>query len=265
MDAPALSAEVIFSFYLKIDRLQLLLSHNVLSDTDKKNIIELIKRRAEGEPLAYIVGEKEFFNLSFRVNSSTLIPRPETETIIEVVSEVFSPQAPFLFVDCGAGCGNICITLLKRFPASQGVAIEVSYPAIEVLVDNVILHKVDSRLFVLQGNLLSAIKEDSVDLVVSNPPYLSPLYVENIQKEVLEFEPSLALFGGEKGYEICIEIIKDAFRILKKGGYLIMEMDQYQILHLKEIFPSYLKWKEFSIHKDFAGKERVILLKKDVR
>ncbi len=265
MDAPSLSAEAIFSYYLKKTRLEIILSQDVLSEDEEKALLSLIMRRARGEPLAYIVGEKEFFGLNFKVNPYTLIPRPETETIIEVMLELFSIEQPFFFVDCGAGAGNICITLVKNFPLCQGIAIDLSSHALEVLEENISLHGVEDRLFIVQGDLLSPFKEGSVDVVVSNPPYLSPLYLENIQKEVVNFEPSIALFGGEEGHEIPAEVIKGAFRILKDGGYLIMEMDQNQLLHLDDIIPSFTQWKDISIYKDLTDRERVLLLKKYVR
>jgi len=262
VDAPELSAEVIFSFSLGMSRLELLISDLLLSREEKSRIMTLIKRRCRGEPLAYLVGEKEFFGLSFKVTPATLIPRPETETLVEVVLDLYPRHAPLVFADCGAGCGNICITLLKILPCARAVATDLSQEALYVLKENSALHRVTERLLMVQTDLLSCVKRASLDLVVSNPPYLSPLFLENIQESVVEFEPSLALFGGEMGHETPAKLLNEAWEVLRRGGYLVMELDRAQLIAKEEVFSLSQGWHHIRVYKDLMGNDRVLVVRK---
>jgi release factor glutamine methyltransferase len=183
----------------------------------------LIARRASREPLAYIVGRREFWGLSFEITPDVLIPRPETELIVEAALDLF-PRAddPLAIVDACTGCGCLAIALASERPSARVVATDISAPTLDVGRRNSALHGVQARVDFRQGNLLEGL-DGPVDLIVANPPYVRDGDRPGLQPEVREHEPSIALFGGADGLEIIRRLVSQAAACLGTGGYLIFE------------------------------------------
>jgi len=261
IDSPELSAEVIFAHCLNESRLNIILEDRSLSNSQAKEIIKLIKKRGQGVPLAYLLGKKEFYGREFFVDENVLIPRPCTELIIDLCKEKFPLNINLTFVDVGIGCGNIAITLLLEFPNFKGIGIDISKDALQVAKKNAEKFGVQTRLLLIQGNILSAIEDNSIALVVSNPPYLSCELLKKAMREVVEFEPLIALFGGEDGIQIPKYIFDQASRVLKKGGAIFMELDSSQMDSILDYLSYQRCWTDIKIYKDLEQKDRVIAAK----
>ena len=184
----------------------------------------LLERRAHGEPIQYITGETEFYGLPFRVTPDVLIPRPETEHLVEtVIALARSFNAPRI-VDVGAGAGAIAVALSHHLPNAQIATTDLSAAALAVARENAQRNRVDDRIRFLHGDLLAPVDGEQFDGVVSNPPYVPSLDRESLSVEVREYEPSLALFAGEDGLEIYRRLIPEAFASLARGGFIALEI-----------------------------------------
>jgi release factor glutamine methyltransferase len=184
----------------------------------------LLERRREGEPIQYITGACEFYGLPFRVTPDVLIPRPETEHLVERVLELAVAFTEPRIADVGTGSGAIAVALAHKMPNARIVAIDLSEAALDVALENAKHNAVADRIRFLQGDLLAPIASETFDLVVSNPPYVPAADRETLAIEVREFEPGLALFAGEDGLEIYRRLIPDAFGVLASGGLIALEM-----------------------------------------
>jgi release factor glutamine methyltransferase len=184
----------------------------------------LLERRREGEPIQYITGACEFYGLPFRVTPDVLIPRPETEHLVERVLELAVAFTEPRIVDVGTGSGAIAVALAHKMPNARIVAIDLSEAALDVALENAKHNAVADRIRFVQGDLLAPIASETFDLVVSNPPYVPAADRETLAIEVREFEPGLALFAGEDGLEIYRRLIPDAFGVLASGGLIALEM-----------------------------------------
>ncbi|HUD55952.1 MAG TPA: peptide chain release factor N(5)-glutamine methyltransferase [Terracidiphilus sp.] len=184
----------------------------------------LLERRREGEPIQYIAGECEFYGLSFRVTPDVLIPRPETEHLVESILGLAPVFAEPRIVDVGTGAGSIAVVLAHKLPGSHVAAIDVSETALDLARENAKRNGVAKRIRFLQGDLLAPAAGETFDFVVSNPPYVPSADRETLALEVREYEPGLALFAGEDGLEIHRRLIPDAFGVLASGGFIALEM-----------------------------------------
>jgi len=218
----------------------------------------LIKKRLQGFPLAYLTEKKEFWSLVFAVNSEVLIPRPETELIVEQVLSL-SPQTGTI-ADIGTGCGNIAVSLAKELPKIRVVATDVSKKALETAQVNAKTYKLD-RIEFYQGSLLAPLKmlklEDHCDIIVSNPPYVSEEDWEELSPEINEYEPKKALVAGQAGLD-CIEgLVTQAPPYLKSGGFLIFEFGVGQKDNILNMFGH--EWAEKRSYNDLYGIPRVMV------
>ena len=258
IDSPELSAEIIFAHCLKISRLDVLISKQTLTKQQIAEIHKLIVRRGEGEPLAYLIGKKEFYGYNFIVNKDVLIPRPCTETIIDLCKRLYLSDEVVMFSDVGTGCGNIAITLALEFNNFKGIALDISERALKVARLNLLNYNLMDRIILARSDLISCIKERTLDLIVSNPPYLSKELLNRASLEVINFEPINALFGGEKGLEIPKIIFDQARYSLKVGGRILMELDISQFGEITEYLHSVGCWENISVYKDLEGLNRVV-------
>ena len=218
----------------------------------------LIKKRLQGFPLAYLTGKKEFWSLVFAVNSEVLIPRPETELVVEKAISL-SPQTGTI-VDIGTGCGNIAVSLAKELPKIRVVATDISKKALETALLNAKTYKLD-RIEFFQGSMLAPLRklklEDSCDIIVSNPPYVSEEEWEDLSPEITEYEPKKALIAGQAGLE-CIEgLVSQAPTYLKSGGFLIFEFGAGQQEKILNIFGH--EWIEKRSYNDLYETPRVMV------
>ena len=183
----------------------------------------LVERRRAGEPIQYITGETEFYGLPIRVTPDVLIPRPETEHLVEKVIELAAAFSQLRIVDVGCGSGAIAIALAHHLPHAAITAIDLSAPALAVARENAELNGLTSRISFLQGDLLAPVRDEAFDIVVSNPPYVPNADRASLAVEVREYEPALALFTEGDGRNIYRRLIPAAFAVLVPGGCLALE------------------------------------------
>jgi release factor glutamine methyltransferase len=184
----------------------------------------LVERRRAGEPIQYITGETEFYGLPFQVTPDVLIPRPETEHLVEKVIELAAAFSQLRIVDVGCGSGAIAIALAHHLPHAAITAIDLSAPALAVARENAELNGLTSRISFLQGDLLAPVRDEAFDIVVSNPPYVPNADRASLAVEVREYEPALALFTEGDGLNIYRRLIPSVFAVLAPGGYVALEI-----------------------------------------
>jgi release factor glutamine methyltransferase len=266
-----LDAEILLSHIVTKDRAWLIIHRNDPLDEETRMLIEAaVNRRARREPLQYIVGKQEFWGLEFTVTPDVLIPRPETELVVESALKHIQPASrPVTIIDLCAGSGCIAVSLAKALDAAHIFATDTSAPALTVARANARKHNVSDRIRFLEGDLFVPLAglglQGMVDIIVSNPPYVRSGDLPALQPEVRDFEPELALIAGPKGTEIQQRIIDTAPEFLKKHGALIMEMGQGQSGALLRIVNDAGRYDMSAIMKDLAGIERVIVAKKRER
>jgi len=249
-EIPQKEARILLAHYLKKDQIYLLTHED--EKVVKEGYFELIQRRAKYEPIEYITNSANFYSEEFYVNSSVLIPRPETELLVDLVVSTCKGIKRPIIVEIGTGSGIISIMLAKLLPNACIKAVDISEDALKVAKKNAVLHKVDKKIEFIKSNLLDNVQESSFDMLVSNPPYIAkdePLDVG------LSYEPDLALFGGEKGDEILVDII-EIFKS-KNIKYLACEMGYDQKEKIKRYLPN------AKFYKDLAGLDRGFLVKKN--
>jgi release factor glutamine methyltransferase len=190
---------------------------------------ELVRRRLEGCPVAYLVGKKEFFSLEFEVGPEVLIPRPDTETLVMSCLEYARPQAAPKIVDVGTGSGAIAVAIAKNHSGAKLTAIDISAEALAVAQRNAAKHGVGERIRFLQGDLLAPLAQDErFDFILSNPPYIATEDLPKLPIGVRQYEPKLALDGGPGGYQVIERLVKSAGAHLNPGGWLIVEIGAAQ-------------------------------------
>lgn len=265
VDSPQLSARILAQKVLGLDTLGLVMrSGDEVSPAHYEEYESLVKRRACGEPAAYILCEREFFGLDFEVGPDVLIPRPETEELVELVQKYYPADLEFLFADFGTGSGILAVTLATLFPKARGIAIDISMGACMTAYRNAFRHNVADRIqFIRADFTTSIIKNASLDLVVANPPYLSESELKEVSREVSDFEPCHALVGGTRGDELisgCAPVIAKA---LKKGSMMFMEIGYLQGQSVKNIFElCEQNYTDVRIAKDLSGHDRIAVAKR---
>ena len=226
VDSPRLCARLLCAHALGLDKLGVALApERALDDAEARRLEVLARRRATGEPLAHITGRREFFGRPFRVTRQTLIPRPETELLVETALELL-PQGPLTFADLGAGSGCIGVTLACERPLWRGVLLEKSAGALSVARDNaaLLLGVEQERVTLVAGDLFAPpFRAGSFELVISNPPYIGAGERGEVMDEVLRFEPASALFSPADGLAHLAAVCGAARRVLRPGGRIILE------------------------------------------
>ena len=200
-----------------------------MPNDDKRTAFrELVRRRAEGTPVAYLVGRREFYSLSFNVSPGVLIPRPETELIVVTLLDLAkqrSDSSPPLIADAGTGSGILAVAVAKHLPAARVVATDTSQLALEIAANNARRHGVAERVQFIECDLLAGTAaEPAFDFIVSNPPYVSAAEFEKLPRDVKNFEPREALLAGPKGTEVIERLILQAAPRLRSGGHLLIEI-----------------------------------------
>ncbi|TVQ95374.1 MAG: peptide chain release factor N(5)-glutamine methyltransferase [Desulfovibrionales bacterium] len=260
VDSPRLSAELLVAEALGGSRLDLFLDlDKPLREPELARIRPLLVRRGSGEPMAYILGRREFYGLDFHVSPEVLIPRPDTELGIERALTMFSRDECFFFADVGTGSGALATTLLTLFPYAHCIATDISFGALRVAQNNLLRHRVGDRCLLVQGNLLGHLGPSRLDLIVANLPYIGERNTASLSREVLDFEPHLALFGGADGDELFVPFLEDVQRVVAPGGGLLMEVDPVQVPGVCHLLQWVFSRKtEIGVYKDLGGHERYI-------
>ena len=216
-----------------------------------------IERRLAGEPIQYITGECEFYGLPFNVNSDVLIPRPETEHVVEKVLELASLLVGPRLVDVGTGSGAIAIALAHESPGAKVTATDVSDAALRVARRNAERTEVAERIRFLEGDLLKPVAAEQFEFVVSNPPYVATDDRASLALEVRDHEPDVALFAGSNGLDIYRRLVPAAYRVLVAGGFAVFEIGYGQAEAVAELF-SAAGFVDIEFAKDLQGVDRVI-------
>lgn len=207
----------------------------VLAAEEAALFVAMLARRATGEPMQYIFGETEFYGLPFRVTPDVLIPRPETEHLVEVVLEKAAALAAPRILDVGTGSGAVAVALAHKLPHAAITAIDISERALAVAEDNARRNGVAERIRFLRGNLLEPVGAERFDIVASNPPYVAASDSATLAVEVREHEPALALFAGAEGLELIRRLIPEAFAALVPGGLFALEFGYAQATAVGEM------------------------------
>jgi release factor glutamine methyltransferase len=264
VDSPRLSAELMAAQALGLTRMEALLDPGRRLDPDQASRIrELTARRAAGEPAAYIIGEREFYGLDFSVSPDTLIPRPETETLVEAARSAFKASRAFTFLDLGTGSGVLAVTLAHLFPLARGVAVDLSAGALAVARENARRHGVHHRVSFVRADFTRPVVRDaSVDLVVANPPYLSEADFGEVSPEVSGFEPRTALVAGPQGDECLNSLVPLAGHALAPDGIMLLEFGWTQGPRVIEIIARTGLFSSAESRRDMAGLERMARAKR---
>jgi release factor glutamine methyltransferase len=267
-----LAAELLLMHALGRDRTWLYTHPEALLETpDAEKYFALIARRAAGEPTQYLTGKQEFWGLEFEVTPAVLIPRPETEHVMEVALARLGPRGFRIYLDTGlprerlrvadvgTGSGCLAISLAYELPHAEVFATDISASALEVARHNAARHAVADSIHFLQTDLLKSLSHEShsFDLVVSNPPYVARYESARLQREVRDHEPHAALFGGPTGVEIYARLIDEAGRILRSGGILVLELGYNSAEHVRTVLAEQKCWTNVSFTNDLAGIPRV--------
>jgi release factor glutamine methyltransferase len=267
-----LAAELLLMHALNRDRTWLYAHpEEVIRDSEVHLFTGLLTRRAAGEPTQHLTGKQEFWSLEFEVTPDVLIPRPETEHVIEVAldrlavreiragrKQTFSGEG-LQIADIGTGSGCIAVALAKELPGARIYATDISSTALAVARHNAARHSVSDQFHFLESNLLDETSHLSLffDLIVSNPPYIGRREAATLMREVRDHEPEIALYGGEEGYELYAELIAQAAAKLKPGGILVLELGHTSLPAVQPLLDAPL-WTNVGVTNDLAGIPRVI-------
>ncbi len=231
-----------------------------LNTAEWKTYRHLIERHRQHEPIAYIVGHKEFYGLDFYVDRRVLIPRPETELLVEKGLEIGrSASHPLTIADVGTGCGAIAISLALHLPQAYIYALDVSPQALEVAARNCRRHKVEKRIHLLQSDLLSSLPEP-VDLIVANLPYVSRAEWEQLPPTITAYEPRLALDGGPDGLDLIRRLLAQARSHLKPQATVLLEIGATQRAAVTHLARLYLPTATVEVVQDYAGLDRMVII-----
>ncbi len=271
LENPEIDCEILMRSVLGIDRAKLYsgLERN-LSLQELEKYDGLVRRRSMREPLQYILGVQEFWSLEFVVNRNVLVPRPETEVLVEKVIALANNKninnEPLKILDIGTGSGNIAVSLARELRNAEITATDISLGALEVAKINSKKNGVKERIEFIHGDLFEPFhikdcsgetKNVTFDFIVSNPPYIPSGDLDGLSPEVSEWEPRIGLDGGEDGLNFYRRILKEAFHYLKDDGFVLFEIGESQGEEIKKIAGLYKKYRGIKIYRDYSAKDRV--------
>ncbi len=255
---PLLDAEILMAKTINKDRNYILLNSSIpINKSDLNNFYKLIHQRSLGNPVAYLTKKKSFWNSEFFITKDILIPRPDTELVVENILRLTKHKSKLNILDIGVGSGCIIVSILKERENFRGTGIDLSKKCLIISKKNAIAHKVSSRLKLYKSDI-DKFNLGKYDLIVSNPPYIKKCKLKYLERDVAEFEPKLALDGGLDGLSEVRKVIKKSSELVKKNGKLILEIGFDQ----KNIVINLLKKEGFyidSTQKDLANNDRCIV------
>ena len=260
IDEPHLEAEILLAHALNTERIRLYIDFEKVVD---KNTLETfkgsIKRRAKGEPSAYITGNKQFMSLNFSITKDVLIPRPETEMLVENVIELSKKiEGKATILDIGTGSGAIAVSIAKYIDNSEVVATDFSGKALEVAASNAKKHGVENKIKFVNADLFPN-EVQKFDIIVSNPPYIRTSDIKGLQKEIRDFEPLSALDGGTDGLTYYRKILEKSSEYLKENGAVILEISPELAKDIVSLAKSEFRSKEIKVIKDLNGLDRAVI------
>ena len=253
-----LDARILLAYLLSLEN-KYFMSDIKVTNKDKENFFSLIKDRINGKPVSKIISRRDFWDTEFYINSSTLDPRPDSEILVKSALEVnkFINKEKINILELGVGSGCILLSLLNEINGSIGIGIDIDIEALKVAQLNALNMKISEKVSFIASNWTKSIK-GKFDIIISNPPYIKSSNIINLQKEVKNHDPLIALDGGQDGLICYKEIMKNIKGLMKKNAFLLLEIDSWQgniIIELSK--KNHLKF--FSIKKDLSGKERCII------
>ena len=266
-DSPRLDAEVLLAEALQCQRIDLYTRFDELPGQQARDAFrELVRRRGEGAPVAYLVGHREFYSLSFRVTSDVLIPRPETELLVVAALDLakqYATDAKITVCDVGTGSGIIAVCLAKYLPNCRVTAVDISPAALAIARQNAIAHDVEDCIEFIQSDLFAAIPADRrFDLIVSNPPYVSQAEIDTLAPDVKQFEPREALVAGRHGTEVIEALLPQAAERLKPDGHLLIEISPMVHEKVESLLEADPRFQRGQTVLDLARLPRVVQAKK---
>lgn len=268
IDSPRTTAEVLLAHALGVKRIDLYLRYDQPLNSDELNRFKtLIKRRVDREPVAYILGCKEFWSIDLEVNRKVLIPRPETECLVERALAILAADTRAgrkSVLELGTGSGAVIVALASENPRYTYLATDISIDAVQVARRNAIRHGLAATIHFVIADWFAPIdvKSGRFDLIVSNPPYVRSIDLKRLQPEIHAYEPIAALDGAEDGLKNLRQIIECAYRYLKSNGALLLEMGYDQKEPLKQIIDASGQYEAVEFYKDYSGHDRIVSAKK---
>ena len=255
---PLLDAEILMAKTINKDRNYILLnSSNPINKNDLNNFYKLIEKRSLGNPVAYLTKKKSFWNSDFSITKDILIPRPDTELVVENILRLTKQKSKINILDIGVGSGCIIVSILKERENFRGTGIDLSKKCLIISKKNAIAHKVNSRLKLYKSDV-DKFNLGKYDLIVSNPPYIKTLKLKYLEKDVAEFEPRLALNGGLDGLSVIRKVIKKSSKLIKKSGKFVLEIgfdQKNKVINLLQQEGFYIN----STQMDLAKNDRCIV------
>ena len=264
INSPRLTAELLLSFVLKTERIELYMHFDQpIKKPQLDRLHSLIKRCLQNEPVQYLVGRCEFYSLSFKVSPACLIPRPETELLVERAVEFLRSRTGAQYVcDLCTGCGCIAVAIAKNFADAKIIATDICDKALSIAAENIKKYELDRRIELLQGDLfepiISQLDVKEFDLIVCNPPYVSGAEYAKLDTRVKDYEPKLALDGGTDGLDVYRRIAVDAGSHLKKDGALLLEIGFMQGQEVKKLLEDTGIFEQVKVEKDFNNNDRIV-------
>ena len=262
-ESPSLETQMMIAKVIEKDRLYIMLNLEEDIDESKVEIIKtMIDKRKSSYPLQYILGEREFWGMDFKVSEGVLIPRQDTEILIEETLKKLKDnkhKSNLKGFEIGVGSGIISITLLKEIETLTMIGVDINDKAIELTKANALKHEVSDRLCILNSNLFEKInKENQFDFIISNPPYIETKVIDSLQEDIKQHEPKLALDGGEDGLDFYRAIIEQSKSYIRPEGFIAFEIGYNQAEAVKKIFVEN-GYPNVTIAKDLAGFDRVVI------
>lgn len=260
---PSLDARLLLAHTMNYTQEKLLINYDKELKKDfEKQFFELVKRREEQEPIAYILGKQEFYGLDFSVNKNVLIPRPETELIIDILKDDAASRVQnqtINILELGIGSGAISICLAKEILLTNITAVEISDEAIKIAQSNILKHRVQNQISIIKSDWYSGIeKGKKYDYIVSNPPYICRSEIYQMSKKTIDFEPDLALYAENEGLSSYQAIIQNTHNFLKNDGKLVLETGYSQKNMILDLL-KHAGFKNTLIKQDLSGLDRVIV------
>lgn len=249
-----LELEILMSLLLQISRIDIYLEEQrVLTDIQLREVETKISRLINGEPLCYIIGHAQFRDITLKTGPGVLIPRPETEKIIDIAAKYIKDNS--LVIEVGTGTGAIALSIAKEFPQTRVIGVDVSSKALSYAIKNKEINKVKNVIFKI-NNLCSGYPSDSFDIIIANLPYISEEEYKALPSSVYRFEPKLALTPGKTGLELIEKLVEQSKSILKPNGCIILEIGYKQSESVKEIFKKTNCFKKIAILSDYKNIDR---------
>ena len=261
ISTPKLKARLLFQFFFKKPRQYLIVYDNQqLTDKEEQEYLKYVELLTQGEPIEHITHQKEFMKLNFYVDENVLIPRQDTEVLVEEVMKIAKKMGAKKILDLCTGSGAIAVSLAKYLENVQLTALDISGKALDIAIANAKNNHVQNKITFVESNLFQNLGQEKYDIIVSNPPYIRRKEIESLDREVKK-EPRLALDGGEDGLDFYREIIDRGYEYLKYGGYICLEIGYDQKEEVMQIIKDKKQYIETYCKKDLYDNDRVIVTK----